>query len=177
MANLFARRRRLPQNFLSSLATLAPQPQASRLKSGRSSCSESFLQVGQSYIREGLHRGHSLAIEGAKPKGRLRHCAQFCAHHQTLPSVTECKDTAGKPLWTRHLSRSVAIRSIPCKSLILRASSPYKEEAAGSSPALPTTYRPSFLVCKVPRCARDFGPRLRRRGKRLKFESCTAHHA
>jgi hypothetical protein len=27
-------------------------------------------------------------------------CAQFCAHHQTLPSVPECRDAAGKPWWT-----------------------------------------------------------------------------
>jgi hypothetical protein len=30
-------------------------------------------------------------------------CAQFCAHHQTLPSVIECRGIAGNPCWARHL--------------------------------------------------------------------------
>jgi hypothetical protein len=30
-------------------------------------------------------------------------CAQFCAHHQTLLSVTECRDIGRNPCWTRHL--------------------------------------------------------------------------
>ena len=30
-------------------------------------------------------------------------CAQFCAHHQTLPAVTDRRTIAEKPCWTRYL--------------------------------------------------------------------------
>ena len=48
-------------------------------------------------------------------------CAQFCAHHQTLPSVTDCQVIGAKACWTRHLWHVVAIHRTPCKLLILRA--------------------------------------------------------
>jgi hypothetical protein len=48
-------------------------------------------------------------------------CAQFCAHHQTRPSVMACCCLTGKPCWTSHLWHFVAIRSDRPKSLILCA--------------------------------------------------------
>jgi hypothetical protein len=73
------------------------------------------------------------------PTRWLDRCAQFCAHHQTLPSVTECRGTAGKPCWTGHLSHSVSIRSSPCKSLIPRATITWAQGVRGSNPRAPTT--------------------------------------
>ena len=53
-------------------------------------------------------KGEQLGAKGsirevAMGKQRREDCAQFCAHHQTLPSVTECGDNAGKPCLTRYL--------------------------------------------------------------------------
>ena len=67
-----------------------------------------------------------------------RKCAQFCAHHQTLPSATECHEHVEKPCCMRHLSHSVILRGTLSKLLILGATITYKQEVAGSSPALPT---------------------------------------
>jgi hypothetical protein len=62
-------------------------------------------------------------------------CAQFCAHHQTLPSVTACRSIAGKPCWTRRLSHSVTTGHIQSKVLVLRAATPFKAWVDGSSPS------------------------------------------
>jgi hypothetical protein len=32
--------------------------------------------------------------------GLARKCAQFCAHHQTLPTATEYHDISANPCWT-----------------------------------------------------------------------------
>jgi hypothetical protein len=67
-------------------------------------------------------------------------CAQFCAYHQTLPSVTECCRVAEKSCWARHLSQFVAIHSAQCKSLIFRAASPFKAWVDGSSSSALTRF-------------------------------------
>jgi hypothetical protein len=66
------------------------------------------------------------------------HCAQFCAHHQTRPSVMECRRIAGKPYWTRHQWHLVIIGHIPSKSLFLRATSTWAQGVRGSNPRAPT---------------------------------------
>ena len=60
-------------------------------------------------------------------------CAQFCAHHQTLPSVTECRSIAGKPCWTRNLSHSVTTGHIPSKLLVLRAATATNQKVGSSN--------------------------------------------
>ena len=65
-------------------------------------------------------------------------CAQFCAHHQTPPSVTECHSLAGNPYWTRHLCHSVTTGRNPCKLLVLRATITWAQGVRGSNPRAPT---------------------------------------
>jgi hypothetical protein len=52
--------------------------------------------------------------------------------------MIDCYVTASKSKEERYLQQIVAIRRRCRKSLIFRAAIPYKQEVAGSSPALPT---------------------------------------
>src|SRR5215813_2386700 len=58
-------------------------------------------------------------------------CAQFCAHHQTLPTDTDCSGISAKPCWTRYLWRTVASGNTRCKLLIVRAANLPKLDVAG----------------------------------------------
>ena len=41
-----------------------------------------------------------LEVDSPRALKQCSHCAQFCAHHQTRPSATDCHGIAEKPCWT-----------------------------------------------------------------------------
>src|SRR3989454_11205301 len=59
-----------------------------------------------------------MARTGGEPR---RHCAQFCAHHETLPIASKCDALAGKSAVNRQLSQFVAVHRNCRKLLILHA--------------------------------------------------------
>src|SRR2546422_1647993 len=59
-----------------------------------------------------------MARTGGEPR---RHCAQFCAHHETLPIASKCDALAGKSPVNRQLSQFVAVHRNCRKLLILHA--------------------------------------------------------
>src|SRR5215467_11963525 len=78
-------------------------------------------------------------------RARPRLCPILCPP----PNPTECY-LVSAPRWKRqsalHLSHLVAIRSVRCNSLILRARNLRDQEVDGSNPFAPTTSKPFPLI-------------------------------
>ena len=97
------------------------------------SASDSGFGGGSSYTH-----ARATSPGGAKGESDFGDGAQFCAHHQTLRAITKCSRGARSPLFTHTWTQFVARSRSPCKWLIPHAMITYKQEVAGSSPALPT---------------------------------------
>ena len=65
-------------------------------------------------------------------------CAQFCAHQQSRSIATNHDGTQLKLLVHSYLSQFVTVHRNFRKLLSCDVINPYKQEVAGSSPALPT---------------------------------------
>ncbi len=71
-----------------------------------------------------------------------------------------CDGNAVNPSQCRNVSQFVAIDRAPLKLLTLRVYNPYKQEVAGSSPALPTRFPPSAMSLGCSLWCRRKIPRL-----------------
>jgi len=60
-------------------------------------------------------------------------CAQLCAYHQALQSVTEWLRYNRKARWTRHRWHFVTIHFVPCKSLVSRVATSTNQNVGSSN--------------------------------------------
>ena len=86
---------------------------------------------------------HVTVISLLWPRQLSRLDSRLCPILCPPPNPTECYPVAArrdKPLWMLRLSHLVAIRSVPCNLLILRATNLCKQGVTGSIPVTSTNF-------------------------------------